>query len=105
MYFRHKQKRNSVFERFNFLNKEIFQGYLNQDKEELEIELQKHSEFLAVLTALKTLPEKYQGVISLRYFEGKTNAEIAEILGLKAGTLKSLLSRGLEILRKKCNSF
>ena len=52
---------------------------------------------------LKTLPVKYQEVISLRYFEGKDNKEISEILGINEGTLKSLLSRGLEKLRKKCN--
>ena len=32
-----------------------------------------------------------------------SNKEIAEILNLNEGTLKSLLSRGLEKLRKKCN--
>jgi RNA polymerase sigma-70 factor (ECF subfamily) len=52
---------------------------------------------------LKTLPIKYQEVISFKYFEGKENKEIAEILLIKEGTLKSLISRGLEKLRKKCN--
>jgi RNA polymerase sigma-70 factor (ECF subfamily) len=54
---------------------------------------------------LKTLPLKYQEVIALKYFEGKENKEIAEILNINEGTLKSLLSRGLEKLRKKCNQF
>jgi RNA polymerase sigma-70 factor (ECF subfamily) len=56
-----------------------------------------------VVNELKTLPVKYQEVISLRYFEGKENKEIVEILNINEGTLKSLLSRGLEKLRKKCN--
>ena len=56
---------------------------------------------MKALAALKTLPVKYQEVISLRYFEGKNNKEIIEILNMKEGTLKSLLSRGLEKLRNK----
>jgi RNA polymerase sigma-70 factor (ECF subfamily) len=47
------------------------------------------------------LPAKYQDVIALRYFEGKSIREIAEILGKREGTIKSLLSRGLEKIRKK----
>jgi len=43
------------------------------------------------LAQLKTLPVKYQEVISLRYFEGKENKEIAEILDINEGTLKSLI--------------
>ena len=104
MYFRQQRKQNSVFRPLDFDNKELLKNYLHQDKEQLEAELQNHKQFLAVLKALKTLPDKYQGVISLRYFEGK-DKEIAEILNLSNGTLKSLLSRGLEKLRKKCNPF
>ena len=103
MYFRHKQKHNSLFERVDFENKSIFNNLFQEDKKELEIEFQKHEQFLVVLKALKTLPIKYQEVISLRYFEGKDNKEIVEILNIKEGTLKSLLSRGLEKLREKCN--
>jgi len=103
MYFRHKQKHNSVFERVDFKNRKMFNNFLHEDKKELEIELHKHDQFLIVLSGLKTLPVKYQEVISLRYFEGKDNKEIVEILNINEGTLKSLLSRGLEKLREKCN--
>jgi RNA polymerase sigma-70 factor (ECF subfamily) len=103
LYFRYKQKHNSLFERIDLADKDLFNDYLHDDKLELEMELQKHDKFLAVLESLKTLPVKYQEVISLRYFEGKDNKEIIEILSINEGTLKSLLSRGLEKLRKKCN--
>jgi RNA polymerase sigma-70 factor, ECF subfamily len=103
MYFRHKQKHNSVFERVDFENKSVFKNLLHEDKKELETEFHKHDQFLKVLESLKTLPIKYQEVISLRYFEGKTNKEIVEILNINEGTLKSLLTRGLEKLREKCN--
>ncbi len=102
LYFRHKQKYHSIIERMDFENTN-FNSFLLDDKKELEMELQKHGQFLLVLKNLKTLPVKYQEVIALRYFEGKQNKEIVEILKINEGTLKSLLSRGLEKLRKKCN--
>ena len=103
LYFRNKQKYNSVFGHIDFENKAMFNHFLTEDRKELETELQRHDQFLKVLEALKALPVKYQDVISLRYFEGKENKEIAEILNMNEGTLKSLLSRGLEKLREKCN--
>lgn len=103
MFFRNKKKQDSLFERIDFENKKMFQLFLQEDRMELEIELHKHEQFLTIQKQLKTLSIKYQEVISLKYFEGKSNKEIAEILNLREGTLKSLLSRGLEKLREKCN--
>ena len=102
-FFRQRQKHDSVFERLEVADRSTFQDYLDQDKEMLEIELHKHGQFLSVLEALKTLPVKYQDVIALRYFEAKDNKEIAEILDINEGTLKSLLSRGVGKLKEKCN--
>jgi RNA polymerase sigma-70 factor (ECF subfamily) len=103
LYFRHRKKYNLLFETIDFENRDLFYRTLTEDRNDLETELQRHDQFLSVLKSLKTLPIKYQEVISLRYFEGKDNKEILEILNIKEGTLKSLLSRGLEKLRKKCN--
>lgn len=103
LYFRHKHKQSSIFERVITEDQKIFNNYIAEDRKEIETELQRHEQFLAVLTELKTLPVKYQEVIALRYFEGRDNKEIAEILNINEGTLKSLLSRGLEKLRQKCN--
>ena len=102
LYFRHRQKHNSLFERIKLEDEIVFSNYLQEDRTEIEAELKKHEQFLDVLKGLKTLPVKYQEVISLRYFEGKDNKEIAVILNIKEGTLKSLLSRGLKKLRIKC---
>ncbi len=68
---------------------------------EAEDELERHQEFLRVRDELANLSEKYQEVISLRFFEKKEISEIAEILGKPEGTVKSLLHRGLEQLRKR----
>lgn len=70
------------------------------EREKLDRELTAHQEFVTVQRHLVCLPVKYQEVIALRYFEDKTNKEIAVILGKKEGTIKSLISRGLEKLRQ-----
>jgi len=102
-YIRQKKRHYSIFQRIGIEDKDLFNNYLLEDRKEYETELQKHEQFLIVLKELKTLPTKYQEVISFKYFEGKENKEIAEILNIKEGTLKSLISRGLEKLREKCN--
>jgi RNA polymerase sigma-70 factor, ECF subfamily len=67
---------------------------------EVEAVLSRHADFLEVQKRLKTIPVKYQEVIALRFFEGKKVSEIAKILGKREGTVKSLLSRGLDKLRE-----
>jgi RNA polymerase sigma factor (sigma-70 family) len=51
-------------------------------------------------TALRTLPEKYQEVIILRYMQDKKISEIGLITGMNEGTVKSLISRGLKKIKK-----
>lgn len=65
-----------------------------------EEELQKHGEFLALHENIAKLSLKYQEVITLRFFEKKQLKEIGVILQKSEGTIKSLLHRGLERLRK-----
>ena len=64
---------------------------------------QQHMEFLTdyatAAKLLQKLPSNYQEVITLKYFEHKTNKEISEILEKREGTIKSLLSRGLKKLQ------
>ncbi len=66
---------------------------------EAEQELKRHQDFLMLQEKISKLPIKYQEVITLRFFEKKKIKEIAEILGKKEGTIKSLLHRGLKKLR------
>lgn len=102
-YFRFRKKRISIFERIDIENREMFKNFISEDRKEIEAELEKNEQFLKIQKSLKTLPLKYQEVISLKYFEGKDNKEIAEILNIKEGTLKSLLSRGITKLKDLCN--
>lgn len=66
----------------------------------IEEELETHREFLRVNESLKNLDAKYQDVISLRFYEQKSIKEIAIILGKREGTVKSLLSRGIDKLKQ-----
>lgn len=65
----------------------------------LEEELDRRLAFRKVNDAVKRLGVKYQEVIALRYYERKSIGEIAAILGKKEGTVKSLLSRGIDQLK------
>jgi RNA polymerase sigma-70 factor, ECF subfamily len=67
---------------------------LAQELLEQEQELERAIEWKKARKLISSLPEKYQEVFSLRFFEDKKIREIAEILGKREGTIKSLLSRG-----------
>jgi RNA polymerase sigma-70 factor (ECF subfamily) len=71
----------------------------DEERDVLEKELKAHNDYNLIRINLLKLDIKYQEVISLRYFEQKTNHEISLILDKNEGTVKSLLSRGLEKLR------
>lgn len=103
LYYRHRRKQNNFMSLQEAESTQILSQYLKDDRAVLETELACHQQFLTIVHCLKELPVKYQEVLSLRYFEGKDIREISEIMALKEGTIKSLLSRGLDKLREKCN--
>ena len=53
-----------------------------------------------VLEALARLDEAFQGPVALFYLEDYTYPEIAEVLGIPLGTVKSRISRGLAQLQR-----
>jgi RNA polymerase sigma-70 factor (sigma-E family) len=55
---------------------------------------------LAMRRALGTLPVRQRAAVILRYFEDRSEAETAEILGCRTGTVKSHLSRAIARLRE-----
>ncbi|MFG2818962.1 SigE family RNA polymerase sigma factor [Kitasatospora sp. NPDC048365] len=59
------------------------------------------TELRAVLwQALAKLPENQRTMLVLRYYEGRTDPEIADILGISVGTVKSSIWRALRRLRE-----
>ena len=54
-----------------------------------------HLEQEAVVRALRVLPRRQREVLVLRYYDGASEAEIAEVLGISVGSVKTHASRGL----------
>ena len=54
----------------------------------------------ALVRLLRQLPPRQRAVIVLRYWEQRTEAETAVLLGCSEGTVKSAASRGLRQLRE-----
>ena len=65
-----------------------------------ELFLQQEDEKL-VLNSIHSLPTNKRILIILRDLEGKSYDEIAEITGLKLGTIKSKLARSRELLKAR----
>jgi len=49
--------------------------------------------------ALDRLPSRMRAAVVLRYYEDRSEAEIAEMLGISQGTVKSTVSRAVAKLR------
>ncbi|MFN0275923.1 MAG: RNA polymerase sigma factor [Chitinophagales bacterium] len=104
-YFRKKKYTSSLENLLTNTDFDFFDSgkYLNE-RQLLEKELELHNEFLKVRKCVAELDIKYQEVIALRYFEKKSIKEVAAILDKKEGTVKSLLSRGTEMLKNLVNN-
>ena len=62
-------------------------------------EMDAHADRRDLWTALGRLPRRQQAAVVLRYYEGLSEAETADVLGCSVGTVKSSTSRALAKLR------
>jgi RNA polymerase sigma factor (sigma-70 family) len=60
-----------------------------------------NTESMEVVSFVLKLPRKYRMVIHLYYYEGYKTAEIAELLNLNEGTIRTQLKRAKELLKAK----
>ena len=58
------------------------------------------SAYETMRSALLSLPIRQRAAIVFRYYEDLPEAQIADILGCRPATVRSLVSRGLETLRR-----
>lgn len=71
----------------------------------VEEEVQRGELHDVVQRALVKLPAEYREAVVLRDLEGRSYDEIAHILGIPAGTVRSRIHRGREALRQLLDSY
>ena len=54
-----------------------------------------------LFAAVMGLPEKYRVAVHLHYYEGYGVSEMARLLSVREGTVKSWLSRGRKLLKNR----
>lgn len=100
-------KRILVHTAINFVNKRNRERDQRNEEEELEsLEIGDHElpddmGKEELMNALNELPDGYRTVFNLVVFEGYEHREVADMLGVTAGTSQSQLFKAKKILRKK----
>ena len=69
--------------------------------EAVENDIDLTAEMQSVKTALQTLTDDQQKVLTLKFIEGMSNNEIAHQLGKREGAIRALQMRGLQALAKQ----
>ncbi|MEQ8927753.1 MAG: sigma-70 family RNA polymerase sigma factor [Fulvivirga sp.] len=98
MYSRNQEQ----FRKYKFLIQctPVNKASLEEEKIEIETQILNDKRVNLLIQSINKLPRKYQEPIALKYYEGLTIKEIAIVLSKKEGTVKSLISRGIEKVRK-----
>jgi RNA polymerase sigma-70 factor (sigma-E family) len=91
-------RRRAVARRFGNSGDPLARGGMQESAEHEAILAEDRRQ---VLTALAALPPRRREVLVLRYWLGLTEAEIAAVLGISTGTVKSTAARGLAALARK----
>lgn len=73
---------------------------LQDEAEALQRKLENNRTYQKVRLAMDKMPLRYRDVLVLRFVEEKKISEICEILGKKEGTVKSLIFRGIAVLKE-----
>jgi len=91
--------------------------FSDKESEEIEVELPDHRQVqadsaliaderrAAVTRAIASLPEKYRAPLVLCDLEEKSYEEIASVLGVPTGTVKSRINRARNLLKEKLRDF
>jgi RNA polymerase sigma-70 factor (ECF subfamily) len=75
----------------------------NEGRMETELELHARQDFIR--ENLATLPAKYRAVLILRHIQDMTYEEMAEILTVPIGTIKTHLFRARNLLKERLEAF
>lgn len=88
------QIQNANGEEFSYLDDHA----TNDRTPDAALEFQEQAEL--VRDALQKLPEHYRSVVVLRHYENLKFREIADVLDIPEGTVKSRMAEGLDILQQ-----
>jgi RNA polymerase sigma factor (sigma-70 family) len=75
----------------------------NPDAED-DVQLSRVEDRDQLLRALQTLPPRQRAAVVLRFCEGLSEHQVAEVLETSVGAVNSLVSRGLAALRRQVRS-
>ena len=78
---------------------------LTRSDERVDAQLEARDRQKLVREHLATLPAKYRIVLILRHLQEMTYEEMAEILTLPIGTIKTHLFRGRNLLKERLEAF
>src|SRR6266853_1353165 len=105
-WFRHKSKETSMEAHVDEEGNAFGLCDTIADKRESPMEIFAHEEVRArVELELKQIPEPYRTTVVLRDIEGLAYEEIAEVLQISLGTVKSRLVIGRDALKKRLETF
>jgi len=105
-WFRHKSKESPIEAQEDASGNSFGLCDTLVDRGESPLELLAHEEIRArVEGELRQVPEPYRTTVLLRDIEGLSYEEIAEVLQVSLGTVKSRLIRGREALKKRLEAF
>jgi len=69
------------------------------DVPSVEAQAERNEELTRMLAAIRTLPEREQEIIGLKFLGGLNNQQIGQAMGLRAGHVAVILYRALRRLR------
>jgi RNA polymerase sigma-70 factor, ECF subfamily len=105
-WFRHKSKETSMEAQRDWDGNSFGLSDTLIDRGESPLEIFAHEEIRArVENELKQVPEPYRTTVVLRDVEGLSYEEIADVLQISLGTVKSRLIRGRDALKKRLEPF
>jgi RNA polymerase sigma-70 factor, ECF subfamily len=107
-WFRHKSKETAMEQ-----NENSFEGHFSQDMNSALVDQHKspfetvadHEVQARVEEEVRKVPEPYRTAIVLRDIEELSYEEIAEIMQVSLGTVKSRITRGRDALRKQLSAY
>lgn len=105
-WFRHKSKETSMESHADDEGNSFGLCDIIADKRDTPLEAFAHEEIRARVEAeLKQIAEPYRTTVVLRDIEGLSYEEVAEVLQISLGTVKSRLIRGRDALKKRLEIF